>query len=184
MASSHGKIAKKYARALFELCQPADFEPREKALKQISEDLKSSPEFSSALKNPAIPPARREVMVRDLCTLAKPGDQIFSNFVATMLVNNRIDALDSTTAIFARLAQQFMKVLSLEVTSAFVLSNEEKSALQSDIQKLVPQQYASHVSITWHEDKSLIGGMVVKAGDRVLDGSLAGALERVGRAVA
>jgi F-type H+-transporting ATPase subunit delta len=100
-----------------------------------------------------------------------------------MLVNDRIGALGSTITLFSQLVEQFMKVLSLEVTSAFALSDEEKRTLQSDIQKLVPAQYASLVSIAWHEDKNLIGGMIVKSGDRVLDGSLSGALERVGRAV-
>ena len=183
MAASHGKIAKKYARALFELCQPADFEPRRNALKRIAEDLEAYPEFTSALANPRIPPARREEMVRDLCNLARPGDQVFANFIATMLVNDRIGALGSTITLFSQIVEQFMKVLSLEVTSAFALSDEEKRTLQSDIQKLVPAQYASLVSIAWHEDKNLIGGMIVKSGDRVLDGSLSGALERVGRAV-
>ena len=181
MATKSGKVAKRYARALFELCQPQDFEPRRNALLHLAKDLEQNRELREALKNPAIPPAQRESVVRDLVQQAKPGDAILANFLATLLSNDRLSALNATIRIFSDMIEQFMRLLALEITSAQSLSDDQRRALQSDIQKRVPQEYASMVSVEWKENRDLIGGMVIKAGDKVLDGSLAGSLDRVTR---
>ena len=66
------------------------------------------------------------------------------------------------------------------MTSAFPLETQEIENLTSSVVK----QYAGLATVTTEIDKTLIGGMQVKVGDRVFDSSIKGALEKVGAALA
>ena len=67
------------------------------------------------------------------------------------------------------------KALSLKVTSAFAVPEEE---VQSAKQK-VQEAFGGLASIAWEVDKSLIGGVRIEAGDKVLDNSIKNSLEKI-----
>jgi F-type H+-transporting ATPase subunit b len=60
-----------------------------------------------------------------------------------------------------------------EVTSALPLSDEEKEAVKED----VLSKLGDHATVTFRVDPSILGGLVVRVGDKVLDGSVAGRLD-------
>lgn len=62
---------------------------------------------------------------------------------------------------------------SAEVTSALPLTTEEKDAVKEDILSKI----GSHATVTFRVDPSILGGLVIRVGDKVLDGSVAGKLE-------
>ena len=76
---------------------------------------------------------------------------------------------------FGRLVNELKKVLSLSVVSAFPLSDSERDEIVSRIQN----EFGSMASISWEVDPGLIGGLVIKSGDLVLDNSVKGALGKI-----
>ncbi len=184
MAKSVGRIAKRYSRALFELCKPDELEGRRDALSQLVQIAQEHKQLREAMANPAVSPSARAAVAKDVAQLVRPGDAVFANFLATMLVNGRLSALEATLASFSQMIAEFMKALGLKITTAFPLSEAERQRLETDVRNQVPKEYASLVSMEWAENSDLLGGMVIQAGDSVLDGSLSGSLERVARGVA
>lgn len=67
-----------------------------------------------------------------------------------------------------------------EVTSALPLSDDEKEAVKED----VLSKLGEHATVTFRVDPSILGGLVVRVGDKVLDGSVAGRLESMRQSLA
>jgi F-type H+-transporting ATPase subunit b len=73
----------------------------------------------------------------------------------------------------AVLEQNGLSGASAEVTSALPLTAEEKEAVRQDILSRIGAQ----ATVTFRVDPGILGGLVVRVGDKVLDGSVAGQLE-------
>ena len=71
------------------------------------------------------------------------------------------------------LEEQEMAGASAEVTSALKLSDEERSIIKDDVLSKIGEQ----ASITFREDPSILGGLVIRVGDKVLDNSISSQLE-------
>ncbi len=186
MGAQDEKVARRYAKALFELCAPFHENGKELditrvALEVFAKSWKVHPEFREAVLNPAIPLSRRIDAVREKGKLIAPSDPVFANFLTVLLDNGRLAMIGTISHEFARMVEAFRRVLALEVTSAMTLTDEEKSRIQSDIQAKVPAQYASLVSIEWRVDPEILGGLRIKVGDKLLDSSIRGSLERIER---
>lgn len=182
-ASGQGKIAKRYARALFELTDPSELEARRDALFELASSISSNAQLRQALINPGVTPNQKVDVIRDIARLVRPSDVVLANFVATLTLNGRITALESVHQAFAEMIAAFMRSLELEVVSALPLDEVDKRALEQEIRGRVPQTVASMVRIGWDTDPSLLGGMVIRAGDSVLDSSLSGSLDRIARSI-
>lgn len=182
-ASGQGKIAKRYARALFELTDPTELEARRDALFEIASTVSSNAQLRQALINPGVTPQQKANVVQDVVRLVRPSDAVLANFVATLTMNGRIAALEAVHKAFTEMIAAFMRSLELEVVSALPLDEVDRRALEQEIRGRVPQSVASMVRIDWNTNPSLLGGMVIRAGDSVLDSSLAGSLDRIARSI-
>ncbi|MCB0310954.1 MAG: F0F1 ATP synthase subunit delta [Bdellovibrionales bacterium] len=169
------KVARRYARALFESCDFSALESMLASLRQFLELWEGSEILRATMHNPAVPMNQKESALKDVCALVKPTDDKFSNFISLLLNNKRLEALPQIVELFAGMIDQARKVMSLEITSAFNLDGNEKQ----EIEKKIQASCGSMATITWEVDPSLIGGLTVKAGDRLIDASLAGSLDRV-----
>jgi len=168
------KVAKRYARALFELCDLSKLDEMEAALQSFSKLWLDDLKLRSAMLNPAFPLNERLSALRDLATNIKSGDKNFSNLLEILLQNKRLEVMPEISSAFSEMIDQIKKLLSLEVTSAFELPQDEKEK----ILKRVQTDCGSMASIVWKTDSEIIGGLKIKAGDKLLDGSVTGSLER------
>ena len=168
-------VARRYARALFELYKPTELEAARDALSAVAVAWEGSIELRAAVLNPSRPLAGRVAVLRDIAAKAASGDQTLANFMAVLLENNRVSAIAEISKAFALHVDQLKKILSLEITSARPISDGEMNSLKAEIEK----QYGSLSKIEWKVDAKLLGGAVVKAGDKVLDSSINGSLERL-----
>ena len=171
---ANGKVAKRYARALFELCTPQDFDPVLKSLTQIAELVHENKELSNALTNPGISLNDRGAIVTDVVNLCG-GQNLLQSFMARVLENNRFGSMQQIAQILAQLIDTYKKVKSLEITSAAPIQDEERQSIMSQIQK----DFGTDARISWAVDPSILGGLRVKAGDILLDGSVQSRLERI-----
>jgi F-type H+-transporting ATPase subunit delta len=164
-----------YARALFEA---ADDKSR---LEEVREDLASFvaaidevPELEALLRNPQIDPRAKAETVE---ALLGEGDELFRNFVRLVIEKHRGAQLREIHREFERLVAQRERRLTVELTTAYELSDEEAQRITDQIARASGRA----VDATRNVDPSLIGGMVLQAGTMRVDASVRGRLERLRR---
>ena len=174
MATAEGKVAKRYARALFELTAVPELDRTNDALKAVAGAFSESEELRHVLLNPGIPLVQRTAVAQDVARVAGGNVAILENFVGVLLQNGRIELLGEIAKEFSALVAHVKKILALEVVSAFPLSDGERREIQERMQR----DFGSLAALSWSVDPALVGGLVVKSGDLQLDGSVKGVLER------
>ena len=170
-----GKLAKRYARALFELCEVPKLDQQLGALVALLALWENMPEMQNALLSRATPIEERVAVIQDVAAKVEGTDKNFVNFAALLVENERIALLPLIVKVFSKMVDTLKKTLALEITSAFPISEQERG----DLKKSVESQYGSMASIDWKVDRELLGGLIVKAGDKLLDSSVKGSLERI-----
>ena len=174
MAKSEGRIAKRYARALFGLLQTHELEKMLDGLNKLARAWEANPDLRAALANPSVAMSARTAVIQDVAKRAM-DDVRLSNFCATLLRNNRLAALPAIASNFKSMLDAVKNLLALEIVSASEMPEDERGAIHGRIQ----QQFGSLATIEWYVDPDLIGGLVVKSGDKLLDASVKGALENL-----
>ena len=96
-----------------------------------------------------------------------------------MAENNRIDLFPAIAEIYEAYKAEQEKSIEAEVTSAFALSDEQ----QDKLAKALSARLGRQVRLNASEDASLIGGVVIRAGDLVIDGSVRGKLAQLAEAL-
>ena len=175
MAKAEGRVARRYARALFELCPAAALEQMRAALRELAQLWEQQHDFRLALTNPAIPHAQRAAVLGEVCARVKAGDAVFKNFTMLLLENGRLALLPEAVRNLSVMIDQLRKVLALEIVSAFELPAEEKSALE----ERVKSEFGGAASVSWSTDRALMGGLLIKSGDRLLDSSVRSSLDKI-----
>ncbi len=169
------KVVRKYAKSFFEVVDPSQLEATSAALHLAGDVWAGSAEARAYILNPSESLEKRLALVREVAAAAKPGDEAFSRFLQLLAANRRISALPDIAKAFAVIYDEYRKLFALDVTSANQISNEEREAMLVKVRA----DFGGLASIDWHTDASLIGGMVVKAGDKVLDASVRGSLAQL-----
>jgi F-type H+-transporting ATPase subunit delta len=176
MAKVEDRVAKRYARALLGLSQQSDPDAVKTALEALSKSWTENAELRNALQNPATPIDQRISVMKAIgqrLVGSSAVSDVFVNFLSVLLINGRLRAIPQVAVFFKDMLDELKKVLALEVTSAFPLSESEKQDLQGRLQR----EYGRLASINWNVDREILGGLVIKYGDRLLDASVRGSLE-------
>ena len=172
MAKTPSKIAKRYARALFDSFEPAKLESVLSALQLLSNAWESNEGLRSVLLNPGIKVSERLAVINDLAKRASGGDDFVSNFSQLILENGRVALIPEISSAFSTLLDLLKKRLALEVVSAFDIDNTEREQVLEQVRR----DFGGLATIQWSVDPEIIGGLRIQAGDMLLDGSIAGAL--------
>ncbi|NDC38524.1 MAG: ATP synthase F1 subunit delta, partial [Proteobacteria bacterium] len=130
--------------------------------------------FSQALTNPAVSVQERIAVAHDVAKkLSAP--QVVLGFLSRLIENGRVNSLPAVLRVLRELIDAFKKIQAIEITSASALSADEQQTILSQVQK----DLGSAARIHWEVDPAILGGMQVKAGDILLDGSLSTRLEKM-----
>lgn len=97
------------------------------------------------------------------------------NFIRLLAENKRLDLLPDISALFEEDLSKETGYLSLTITSAFPLDSDQKKKTQTKL----TQQFNSELVIDYKIDPSLIGGLLVRSGSWVLDGTIKSKLNRL-----
>ena len=163
MASS--AIARRYASAYFEVARDdAAVDKRGDDLARAVETL-SNTEVVDALRNPRLDVADRVSLALDLTDGL--GEQA-RNLVRLLVEHNRIDALPGVLEQYRVLADRARGVVRAQVTTAV----EVGAALRKRIADALRERFGTDVEIEMRHDQGVIGGMILRVGDRVIDNSL------------
>lgn len=106
------------------------------------------------------------------------GDQLNSNgqnFIKVLAENERLLVLPQVVALFSELKAEYEKEITVDVTSAIELSADQQTTLGAALEK----RLARKVKLNCVVDVNVVSGLVIKAGDMVIDGSVRGKLNRL-----
>ena len=106
------------------------------------------------------------------------GEQVDSqgqNFLKVMAKNERLLVLPQVLEQFIELKAEFEQEVTVDVTSAVEVTAEQKTTLSAALEK----RLARKVKLNCFVDVSIVSGLVIKAGDMVIDGSVKGKLNRL-----
>lgn len=169
------KVARRYARALFELCSPDEYENVRDGLLAFANLYTANPELQLALQNPAYPVSQRAESAEELVSKISGGRGNLSRLVALLISNGRVRMIADVAQAFKNIIENFKKLVSVEISSAFELPEVEKNKYRD----LLKSQAGNLSSIEWKVQPELIGGFVVRCGDRLVDRSLRGAINNL-----
>jgi F-type H+-transporting ATPase subunit delta len=168
-------LAERYAVALFDLAD------ERKALDEVADDLKSlramlrdSGDFRRLIRSPVL---SREAQGKAIGALAADAklSPLTRNFLGLLAQNRRLFALpDMIAGYLNRLAEKRGEVTA-HVVAAQDLSPQQREAVNEQLRKAVGRKVAIDLEI----DPSLLGGLVVRVGSRMVDASLRSKLNRL-----
>ena len=162
-----------YARALFDA---AKAEGRLASVREEVHDVAAAidevPELAGALGNPEI---EQGVKAQILLEILGEADELTRNFVRLLAEKGRAAELREIAVELDALAAAEERILQVELTTAFELSDDDFQSILSQIE----QASGRTVQATRNVDPQLIGGLVLQAGSMRVDASVRGRLERL-----
>ncbi|MFD1768385.1 F0F1 ATP synthase subunit delta [Sphingobacterium suaedae] len=167
-------VASRYAKSLLELArEQGNVDVVKTDIDQLIAVLKSNSDLLRVLKNPIISVDKKQNILTSLFE-GKINPLILS-FFGILVRKGRANILLEIAQEFVREYNEVKGIVKASVVSATALSEQNLQALASKI----AQEINAQVVLTNTVDTSLIGGFVVRVGDRQIDASIAGKLNKL-----
>ncbi|MCK5830344.1 MAG: F0F1 ATP synthase subunit delta [Methylococcales bacterium] len=132
-------------------------------------------EMTAIIANPKVGQEQMTQILLDICQeqLDKEG----TNFLKILIENDRLMLAPQISELYESFKAEHEGYVEVDVISAFALTKEEQKKFATMLEKKLDKK----VHITTSIDKSLIGGFLAKAGDKVIDGSIKGQLQQLAK---
>jgi F-type H+-transporting ATPase subunit delta len=165
--------ARRYAEAAFEIAQRDDSVAGWLGGLDTAVERLSEPRVARVLANPAIPFPERRALVERLLGTDVTGPP--RNLVLLLVRRNRAHELADVARELRRLQAKREGVVQATVTSALPLTEDEMAALRERLATIT----GGRIEMDTRTDPAILGGIQVRLGDRLIDGSVRGRLERL-----
>lgn len=161
-------LAKRYAKALFALGkEDGNYEAYNEALQGLAGLFADNPEVEDALTNPLYPlDVREKAMAAIVSSIGV--DTVMGNFLNLLVQKKRAEILPEIAEVFQVMVDEDKNISHGSVVSAVELTPELQGKVQETLEKLTGKKVELTVSV----DPGIIGGIIAKVGDLVLDGSI------------
>ena len=169
--------AKRYAEAFLQMARPADsWEQWVRDLDNLAR-LTEHPEVRGLLESPRVPLARKaELLAQHL-----PDATLLARNLAQLLTQRgRVDIIPDIASEFRRMYDAHRGIEHARVITAVPLEPREREALLQQLAVMTGKQ----VEVTTEVDPNIIGGVIVRIGDKLIDGSTRARLEALRRRLA
>jgi F-type H+-transporting ATPase subunit delta len=164
--SRDGKLSRAYAAAAYQHTTGTWLSE----LNTVRDRLATDPALLADLNNRELDFAKRQARFDVILPSTARTD--VKNFLYTLLREGHLGMLDTVIADLARMVAQRSAAQVAHVTSAVPLTPDEQEA----VRQRVHARYGSEVELDFRVDPSILGGVIVQVGDKVIDGSIAGRL--------
>ncbi len=170
-------LARPYAKAAFEYAREHN------QLSQWGKELATAAAvvadsgMQAALGDPALTADQQARLLTDVCADALGAP--VRNFVAVLAGNKRLALLPEIEMLYAQYKANQEKTVDVEVISAFDLADATRDRLADVLGKKLQRQ----VQVRTSTDRNLLGGVLIRAGDLVIDGSVRGRLNKLAAAM-
>jgi F-type H+-transporting ATPase subunit delta len=172
-------LAGRYATALFELARDQrQLEAVGASLASLKQALADSPDLRELTTSPL---TRRDDALKSVAAVAEAMklDPVTSNFLGVLAQNRRLGQLGAIIRNFNLLAALHRGETTAEVTSARPLDDGQVEALRANLKSRLGRDVAVDLSI----DPTILGGLVVKIGSQMIDGSIRTKLNTLAQAM-
>jgi F-type H+-transporting ATPase subunit delta len=171
---NQGIISTRYAKALIKVgCDNNCLDSIKADMELIGGTIGDNPMFRQILDNPVIKPPQKRSVMNEL--LEKRIHPLTLNFINIIIHNRREILLGDVARNFIAIYEKMKGIQRAHVVSAVEMSGETVQQLQRQLKAL----YKSDVQMTAETNPSLIGGFILRVGDRQYDASLSSRLERL-----
>ena len=169
-------IASRYARALVEVVleQKTDPDIARQQLNAVVQAVHESTDLRRVWESPAVS-AEQKRAVLDAVVAQMGITKTIRNFVAILIDHRRIAMLSDVAKQFDSELNAQLGLAEAEISSARPLSTDGKQELESQLERLTGKK----VRATYSSDPELLGGVVVRVGSTIYDGSVRGQLEKI-----
>jgi ATP synthase F1 delta subunit len=172
------EIAEVYARSLFEVANEQNtLDVIHSQLGQFTDTLSDSRDLQVFLFSPYFSAVEKKSGLTRALTDADP---YFFNFLEALIERHRMPAIFRIRAVFDRLWDKANKRLAVSITTAVPL--DESTA--RDIGARIGEQTGEQIELTQTVDPDIVGGIVLRVGNRIVDASIHAQLENLRRQVA
>ena len=172
-------LALKYAQAIFEIAtERVMLASVERELTLVEATLAGHKELATLLYHPLVPAAAKKATVRRIFADELHG--FVRNFILLLIDKRREPALPAIVREYLRLANEARNRAEAEVFTAQELSARQLAALAAKLSQVTGKNIVLKTTV----DQELLGGVVVKIGDKLIDGSVARQLTRLKAALA
>lgn len=166
----------RYARAYAEVVVKNKLNPEKTVaeFQQMADVVNSSRELRNVLQNPAV---SREQKLKLLDSIIRHigATKMLRNFLAVLIDNRRIGNVSDLLEQFKQELDRRMGIAHAKVTSVRELSSAERKSLEKELAEITGKT----VRATYSEDPGLLGGVLVRVGSTIYDGSVLGRLQRM-----
>ncbi|SIS40039.1 F0F1 ATP synthase subunit delta [Neptunomonas antarctica] len=170
-------VARPYTKAAFEFAQEkSGLDQWSKMLSTVAAVANDSV-MANVLGNPALTSEQKASAIVSVCEdyLDQPG----KNFIQLLAVNQRLGLLQEINVQFEQLKANLQKSVDIDVTTAYELDEQQ----QQKLTQALSAKLGRDVTLTSTVDKSILGGVVLRSQDLVIDGSVRARLAKLAEAL-
>lgn len=172
------RAVRRYTAALYKAAEAGDaVDQVQEDLRLISSTLHQYPELQNALLQGVTPDAAKKRVIRSL--FGERISVVSMSFLELLVDKRREDVLLNVEAAYRKIADERRGVRRATVTSAVPLSDAEVQELRQSLGRMLKQEVDVDVEV----DSEIIGGLVIRVGDRLIDGSVRGEINRLHKAL-
>jgi len=172
------ELAQVYARAVFEAAlENGRLDQLREQLGQFADALDQNHELAVFFFSPYFSTSEKQ---QALAGLLDGADEIFLNFLSLLIENHRMPVIFRIRAEYERLWDEENKTLPVEITSAIALDQ----ATTESLGKTIGERAGRKVTLAARVDPNILGGIIIRVGNSILDASIRNRLEQLRRHVA
>jgi F-type H+-transporting ATPase subunit delta len=172
------ELARVYARSLFEVArEQGKLDELREQLGQFSDALNQDRNLAVFFFSPYFSSKEKQ---EGLGRLLDGAEEIFLNFLSLLIENHRMPVIFRIRQEYERLWEEENRFLAVEVTSAVELDRDTTDSLG----RRIGERAGRKVKLAAHVDPDILGGIVLRVGNSILDASIRNRLEQLRRHVA
>ncbi|MDD5934000.1 MAG: ATP synthase F1 subunit delta [Clostridiales bacterium] len=161
-------ISKTYGEALFDLClEKNTLDSIEAEIKAVKEAFAENADLYKFLNHPKITKEEKVAFIENVLK-GRASDDV-TGFLVIIVEKGRYDDIDEIFDYFLARVREYKNIGVAKVTSAVALNDEQKKKLED---KLLATTKYVQFDMNYSVDPALIGGLVIRIGDRVVDSSI------------
>ena len=163
-------IARPYAEAAFRLARDKANLSGWSEMLTILAAVVVDPQMQACIDNPNLSAQQLEALI--LGVVGDRVDGLGRNFVQVLILNGRLDLLPEVRDLYEGLRREHEGILEARITSALPVGDEQLNQLVASLEA----RYQRKVTVRVEVDPTLIGGVKIAVGDKVIDGTVRGKL--------
>jgi F-type H+-transporting ATPase subunit delta len=174
MASGDLRAAHRYSRALFRTALGRnEVEEVGESLAVVTQSVQNSPQLRAVLHHPLITRDRKKELLRQI--FGGTLTQDVENFLFLLIERDRASIIPTIAEQYVRLVDEHNRIANAEAVTAVPMTDSQRDALAAKLEAATGYK----IRLTTRVDEEILGGLVVRVGDRLFDGSVTTQLQNV-----